>query len=92
MITSMEVFKLYYALAYKFKASNNEANYEGVIRGLHLAASSKVKRLWIKIDSRLVVEHLTSSFEVKGENMILFTRMLLRDSLLKLTRMRYTMC
>lgn len=45
MITSPELFKLYYSLVYKFKITNNRAEYEVVIAGLRLKNSLKVRRL-----------------------------------------------
>lgn len=37
MLTTPEGFRLYYALEYGFKTSNNEAEYEAMLRGLWLA-------------------------------------------------------
>lgn len=65
MLTSLEVFQLYYAMGYKFKTSNNETEYEVVIASLRLAISLKVKRLRVWTDSCLVVGHLNSMFEAK---------------------------
>ncbi|KAM1978246.1 hypothetical protein ACFX16_014955 [Malus domestica] len=44
-----------YALRFKFKTSNNEAEYEALLAGLHLAKHLGVKRIDIFSDSQLVV-------------------------------------
>ena len=47
--------QLEYALRFKFKASNNEVEYEALIIGLKLAKEVRVKRLKVFSDSQLVV-------------------------------------
>ncbi|XP_031096962.1 uncharacterized protein LOC116001213 [Ipomoea triloba] len=72
MLTSPEGFKVYYALIYKFKASNNEAKYEAVIGGVRLAIALGARKVRIRMDSRLVVGQIKGTFEAKGENMRLY--------------------
>ena len=45
-----------YALRFGFQASNNEAAYEAVIVGLHLAHSMDADQLEVCNDSQLVVK------------------------------------
>ena len=42
---------MYYALRFRFKASNNEVEYEALIAGLKLAKEMKVESLEIFSDS-----------------------------------------
>ena len=46
---------MHYALRFRFKASNNEAEYETLIAGLNLAKEMKVESLEIYTDSQLIV-------------------------------------
>ncbi|XP_031106229.1 uncharacterized protein LOC116010872 [Ipomoea triloba] len=72
MLTSPEGFKVYYALIYKFKASNNEAEYEAMIGSVRLAIALGARKVRIRTDSRLVVGQIKGTFEAKGENMRLY--------------------
>ncbi|VFQ64851.1 unnamed protein product [Cuscuta campestris] len=64
---SPEGFKAYYSVRFRFKVSNNEAEYEAL--GLRLAASLKAERIQVRCDSKLVVGHVTGEFEAKDERM-----------------------
>ncbi|XP_019167796.1 PREDICTED: uncharacterized protein LOC109163501 [Ipomoea nil] len=72
MLTSPEGFKVYYALDYQFKASNNEAEYEAVIGGIRLATALGAHNLRIRTDSRLVVGQIKGTFETRGENLRMY--------------------
>ncbi|XP_031099799.1 uncharacterized protein LOC116003998 [Ipomoea triloba] len=69
MLTTPEWFRLYYALEYQFKTSNNEVEYEAVLGGLRLVKALGARRLRIWIDSRLVVSQVKGSYETKRERM-----------------------
>ncbi|KAM1958915.1 hypothetical protein ACFX15_004248 [Malus domestica] len=58
-----------YALRFKFKASNNEAEYEALLTGLRLAKHLGVKRIDIFSDSQLVVNQVTNNFDAKDSSM-----------------------
>ncbi|VFR03421.1 unnamed protein product, partial [Cuscuta campestris] len=62
-------FKAYYSVRFRFKVSNNEAEYEALLCGLRLAASLKAERIQVRCDSKLVVGHVTGEFEAKDERM-----------------------
>ncbi|VFQ80969.1 unnamed protein product [Cuscuta campestris] len=66
---SLEGFKAYYSVRFRFKVSNNEAEYEALLCGLRLAASLKAERIQVRCDSKLVVGHVTGEFEAKDERM-----------------------
>jgi len=53
------------AMKFEFKTSNNQAEYEAIIVGLHLAIELEITTLNCKSDSRLVVGHLTKEYEVR---------------------------
>jgi len=51
-------------------ATNNEAEYSALIRGLEIALELNITRIHIFADSQLVVNQLNGEFKVKHENMI----------------------
>ena len=64
--------QLEYALRFKFKASNNEVEYEAFIIRLKLAKEVRVKRFKVFSDSQLVVNQINGDCIVKGAKMILY--------------------
>ncbi|VFQ78808.1 unnamed protein product [Cuscuta campestris] len=69
VFTTLEGFKVYHALIFSFKLTNNEAEYEAVIGGLRLAKTLQITCLRIKSDLGLVVGHINGNMEAKGEKM-----------------------
>ena len=70
-----------YVLRFKFKASNNEAEYEALIASLRLAKHLGVKRIDIFSDSQLVVNQVTNNFDAKDSSMAAYlaqTQLLLK--------------
>ena len=70
-----------YALRFKFKASNNEVEYEALLAGLRLAKHLGVKQINIFSDSQLVVNQVTNNFDAKDNSMAAYlaqTRLLLK--------------
>jgi len=53
------------ALKFDFRTSNNQAEYEALIAGLHLAQELEITRLICKSDSRLVIGQLNDEYEVR---------------------------
>jgi len=51
------------------KATNNQAEYEGVIYALELAGQLGTKKLEIRMDSELVVRQLEGAYKVKNEGL-----------------------
>ncbi|KAM2661936.1 hypothetical protein EV1_008691 [Malus domestica] len=69
------------ALRFKFKASNNEVEYEALLVGLRLAKHFRVKRIDIFSDSQLVVNQVTNNFDAKDSSMAAYlaqTQLLLK--------------
>ncbi|KAM2828464.1 hypothetical protein PS2_034260 [Malus domestica] len=70
-----------YAFRFKFKASNNESEYEALLAGLRLAKHLVVKQIDIFSDSQLVVNQVTKNFEAKDSSMAAYlaqTQLLLK--------------
>ena len=53
------------ALKFEFKTFNNQAEYEAIITGLHLAQELEITKLICKSDSRLVIGQLNDEYEVR---------------------------
>lgn len=56
-----------HALRFRYQATNNEAEYEALISGLHLAKQLGANNVNIQSDSQLVVGPITGKYEAKGE-------------------------
>ncbi|KAM1397805.1 hypothetical protein ACFX2I_015342 [Malus domestica] len=81
VFTTPDKVVMKYALRFKFKASNNEAEYEALIAGLHLAKHLEVKQIDIFSDSQLVVNQVTNNFDAKDSSMVAYlaqTQLLLK--------------
>jgi ribonuclease HI len=61
--------QLKYVLQIFWKVSNNEAEYEVLLHGLHLAASLGIKRLLVYGDSAVVINQVNKSWDRNKENM-----------------------
>ncbi|KAM1584308.1 hypothetical protein ACFX1Z_037303 [Malus domestica] len=69
VLTTPNKVAMEYAFRFKFKASNNEAEYEALIAGLCLAKHLGVKRIDIFSDSQWVVDQVTNNFDTKDSSM-----------------------
>ncbi|VFQ67532.1 unnamed protein product, partial [Cuscuta campestris] len=69
VFTTPEGFKIYHALVFNFKLTNNEAEYEALARGLRLAQALKIDRVSIKFDSSLIVGQVTGNMEAREGRM-----------------------
>src|SRR3954465_10619616 len=68
--------KLKYILQINFeKASNNEAEYEALLHGMHMAKASGATRLLIYGDSNLVVQQIMRDCEAVADNMTAYQRL-----------------
>ncbi|GKF03317.1 reverse transcriptase domain-containing protein, partial [Tanacetum coccineum] len=59
-----------YALRFEINASNNEAEYEALVAGLHIAEQIGIKNLEAKVDSCLVANQINGSYVAKEQSMI----------------------
>jgi ribonuclease HI len=69
ILVSPEGDKFEYALQLRFRATNNEAEYEALLAGLRLSKSMGIKALTIKSDSQLIVGQVKSEYEAKEDRM-----------------------
>ncbi|VFQ67008.1 unnamed protein product [Cuscuta campestris] len=69
VFTTPEGFKIYHALVFNFKLTNNEAKYEALAGGLRLAQALKISRVSIKSDSSLIVGQVTGNMEAREGRM-----------------------
>lgn len=51
-------------------ATNNQAEYEGLILGMQLATKNNVKELEVRMDSELVVKQINGEYKVKDDKML----------------------
>jgi ribonuclease HI len=61
--------QLKYVLQIFRKVSNNEAEYDALLHGLHLAASLSIKQLLVYGDSAVVINQVNKSWDRNKENM-----------------------
>ena len=50
-------------------ATNNQAEYSGVIAGLRFASQLDTRAITIRLDSKLVIEQLSGNWKIKNQNM-----------------------
>ena len=62
-----EVLK--YGVQLKFPATNNEAEYEGILTRLRVEKALGAKNLFFQSDSKLVIGQINEEYEVKEEIM-----------------------
>ena len=60
---------LKYRLRLKFLATNNEAEYKGILTGLRLGRALGAKNLLVQNDSKLVIGKIKGDYEAKEERM-----------------------
>ena len=69
VIITPEGIRLEHSFRLGFKASNNEAEYEALIAGLKTALDLGARDVEVYSDSRLVVNQVQGSFEVRDSQM-----------------------
>ncbi|XP_030970747.1 uncharacterized protein LOC115991144 [Quercus lobata] len=69
VITTPDGEVMKYGVQLKFPATNNEAEYEGILTGLRLGKALGAKNLLIQSDSRLVIGQISGEYEAKEERM-----------------------
>src|ERR1044071_4742544 len=68
--------KLRYVLQINFSnASNNEAEYEALLHGMHMAKACGATRLSIYDDSNLVVQQAMSDCDAVADNMMAYQKL-----------------
>ena len=69
VITTPDGEVMKYGVQLKFPATNNEAEYEGILTGLRLGKALDAKNLLIQSDSKLVIGQIRGEYEAKEERM-----------------------
>ncbi|GAV91531.1 rve domain-containing protein/RVT_3 domain-containing protein [Cephalotus follicularis] len=69
VLTSPDGWTLEYALRFKFKATNNEAEWEALVAGLTIAKHLEVQRIEASSDSQLVVGLANGEYEAREDLM-----------------------
>src|SRR3954466_8655300 len=72
MLTSPQGDKMKYILRMKFRASNNEAEYEALIHGMKMAKICGATRLIIYGDSNLFAHQMMNECDAHSANMIAY--------------------
>ncbi|XP_071714324.1 uncharacterized protein [Rutidosis leptorrhynchoides] len=58
-----------YELMFNFKMTNNEAEYEALLAGMHIARELGVKKLQAYVDSQLVANQINGTFDANEKSM-----------------------
>ena len=66
---------LKYEVQLKFLATNNEAEYEGILIGLKVGKALGAKNLLIQSDSKLVIGRIKEEYEANEEGMQKYLRL-----------------
>uniref|UniRef100_A0A2N9F210 RNase H type-1 domain-containing protein n=1 Tax=Fagus sylvatica TaxID=28930 RepID=A0A2N9F210_FAGSY len=69
ILVSPEKDKFEYAIQLRFRATNNEAEYEALLAGLKLSKNMGVKNLTVKSDSQLVIGQIKGEYEAREDRM-----------------------
>ena len=69
ILVSPEEDKFEYAIQLRFRATNNEAEYEALLAGLKLSKNIGVKNLTVKSGSQLVIGHIKGEYEAREDRM-----------------------
>ncbi|GAA0169924.1 hypothetical protein LIER_24302 [Lithospermum erythrorhizon] len=59
-----------YALRFTFPTTNNEAEYEALVAGMAIVKSLGIKRIWVKGDSKLMMDQVKGTCGVKHELLV----------------------
>ncbi|GJT35974.1 reverse transcriptase domain-containing protein [Tanacetum coccineum] len=65
MLVNPEGKEYTYAFRFRFKTTNNEAEYEALLAGLHIATKMKIQELAIFVDSQLVANQVKGLFKAR---------------------------
>ena len=69
VITAPDGEELKYRVQLKLSATNNEAEYEGILTGLRLGRALGIKHLLVQNDSKLVIGQIKRYYEAREERM-----------------------
>ncbi|KAL0400075.1 UNVERIFIED_CONTAM: hypothetical protein Sradi_2350800 [Sesamum radiatum] len=83
VITSPQGEDLEFAIKFRFKVSNNEAEYEAPVAGMKMAYEAEAKHLLAYSDSQLMVKQVEGVYEAKEKSIVQYLQQIakLRTSL-----------
>ncbi|XP_071689158.1 uncharacterized protein [Rutidosis leptorrhynchoides] len=58
-----------YVLRFNFKVTNNQAEYEALLAGMHIARELGIKKLQAYVDSQLVANQINGTFDANDKSM-----------------------
>ena len=70
VLKSPEANKLKHKVRLHYQTTNNEAEYEALLKGLELTKSLRAKSVLIQGDSQLVISQVNGMYEAKEERMM----------------------
>ncbi|XP_021739770.1 uncharacterized protein LOC110706177 [Chenopodium quinoa] len=70
IMTSPEGNVFEYAIKFKFKASNNEAEYEAALAGLRMSIAPRSRKVHLQTDSQLVASQMQGAYEIREATML----------------------
>ncbi|KAL0446048.1 UNVERIFIED_CONTAM: hypothetical protein Slati_1732700 [Sesamum latifolium] len=70
VLTTPQGDDMEFAVKFKFKASNNEAEYEDLVLGMRTTQDVGVPHLIVYSDSQLIVKQVNGEYEAKEESMV----------------------
>ena len=76
VIITLEGETLKYGVQLKFPATNNEAEYEGILMGLRVGKALGAKNLLLQSDSKLVVGQIKEEYEAREEKIQKYPRLI----------------
>ena len=75
VIITLDRQMLKYEVQLKFPATNNEAEYEGILTGLRVGKALEAKNLLLQSDSKLVIGQIKEEYESKEGRMQKYLRL-----------------
>ncbi|KAL0415825.1 UNVERIFIED_CONTAM: Ribonuclease HI [Sesamum latifolium] len=70
VVTTPHVDDMEFTVKFKFKASNNEAEYEALVLSMRMAQDTGASHLLAYSDSQLIVKQINGEYEAKEESMV----------------------
>jgi ribonuclease HI len=64
--------RLLYVIRLHFCATNNVAEYEALVNGLHITTELEIQRLYIRGDSKLVVNQVMGELNCHNSRMVFY--------------------
>ncbi|KAL0395106.1 UNVERIFIED_CONTAM: hypothetical protein Slati_4476800 [Sesamum latifolium] len=70
VLTTPQGDNMEFAINFEFKASNNETEYEALVKGMRMARDASASHLLAYSDSQLIVKQVNGEYEANEESMV----------------------